>query len=134
MASTKEEIIKNLTAVANRYPEFALTDRNFALLKAKIEAQAGGTWSENNIEFFVKEQWNQLDKEQPAAPVAADAPPAEVLVRLNNGDMQLPLDASEYTVRKSSVEQVRDLTRRRYAASGKTVRIDPSHTKSQENF
>lgn len=120
--------------VAKLWPNLAMNEHNYKLLCGFIRVHAGDDFSPNNMMVAVKELWPKLQKEQPAAPPAATAEPAEVLGTLKNGEPQLPLDASELKLRSASLEQVRDVYRRRIAASGSTIKPSPSHSRSQDDF
>ena len=90
------------------------TPKNIGLVKQWVLVQGAGYLSAANIDSAINALRDQLEWAQPAAPVASAAPVAPVApVPLPNGEIELPLDASEPEMRRASVAQLQDLDRRR---------------------
>jgi hypothetical protein len=132
--NSKKDQTDSITYVVNLFPTMALDEFNYKTLAGWVRVNAGDDWTPNNLMHAVKELWPKLNKEKPAAPEAAPAEPAEVLGTLKNGEPQLSINASELELRNASLEQVRDVYRRRIAASGSTIKPSPSGSKSQDDF
>lgn len=97
------------------------SDHNVNLIKDFVN-QSAGYWSAEIIDVavsYLRDKLTWKPKEQPApTPPAATV---EVLEPLPNGEPRLPIDASEFLMRRASVKQLLDLNQRRREASGQTI-------------
>ena len=94
------------------------TERNLEELQAYIKVN-GNTLTETLVDNAVisLRDMGRLDWKGKPAP-AADGPPAAPVAppeprRLDNGELELPLNADEWTMRKASKVQLLDLSARR---------------------
>jgi hypothetical protein len=143
---TIDVVQANFTAALASFPQIKLEgpegDKNFAMLASYMKNH-GDDWSVNKIVDALHALKNSMYKYTPAElaqqqqlQAATATEPVEVLDKLPNGEDRLPLDASDFAMRKASKAQLHDLTQRQYAASSpsKTLFVRPSHQKNQGGF
>jgi hypothetical protein len=89
------------------------TDENAAAITSYVNQYYQGYWSpqivDNTIAYLSRHGKITFTKKVAAAP----ATPAPVTRSLPNGEVELPLNASEGQMRAASIEQLKDLSRRR---------------------
>jgi len=90
------------------------TPENVALIQKWLDEKAKGYWSARGVDAAFSNLRATLKWEPKMPPVTAPAPVQSEPIRLlGNGEPELSLDAGESEMRAASIQQLRDLSRRR---------------------
>ncbi len=90
----------------------AETEENAALVQKFLDEKVKGYWSAAGVDAVIANLRSQL-KWRPKVAPTPPPPPAEPVRLLDNGQPELPLNASFAQMRAASKDQLQDLSRRR---------------------
>lgn len=106
----------------NEYAAVGLDDtqENAELIRDFVNSSAArGWWSREIVDTAIANLRDRLTwRKVEAPPPPAPAESAEVLGNLPNGEPRLPLDVTDFVLRRASVAQIKDWQIRKRAAGG----------------